>query len=213
MCEVCRTIKINMEISGISFYDFLGKLIPGTLLWAPWILKSYNGIFKEYEFASFTILLFFILFIGFYLTGIIWDYIIVRVIFRSLRLSPCMLRQSKEKYNAHSSAKATTSVTSDPDKITKEYIAAYYKGLKAGVLRDLPIVESHENFLKTIWLLIGYYVVWAGYFLPETWNVVVMSILILYFILVPIIWYRTQMLIYKTVWEAEDNIQNNSQTP
>ncbi|MDE6479985.1 MAG: hypothetical protein K2L45_06905 [Muribaculaceae bacterium] len=195
-----------MEISGISFYDFLGKLIPGSLLWTPWILKSYNGNFEGIEFASFTCLLYFILFIGFYLIGIIWDFIIVRKIFHCLRLNPTMLILSKERYNKDSSAEITHSDTSDPDTIKKIYIAAYYKGLEEGALHDLPIMESHENFLKTIWLLIGYYVVWAGYYLPETWNVVVMSILILFFILVPIIWYRTQMKIYYTVWEAEDNI-------
>lgn len=203
-----------MEISGISFYDFLGKLIPGTLLWAPWILKSYiGGDLVNHEFTSFSCLLYLILFIGFYLTGIIWDFIIVRVILRFLRLRPSMLMQSKERYNKRnnkgSSAESTHSVTSDPDTIRKEYIAAYYKGLKAGVLCDLPIMESHENFLKTIWFLLGYYVVWAGYFFKGPWEVVVMSVLILYLFLVPFIWYRIQMQIYYIVWEAEDNILNN----
>lgn len=199
-----------MEISGISFYDFLGKLIPGTLIWTPWILKAYmDGNFEGIEFAGFTCLLYLILFIGFYLTGIIWDFIIVGVIFRCLRLSPTMLMLSKERYNKDSIAETTHSDTSNPDTITKEYIEAYYKGLEEGVLRDLSIMESHENFLKTIWLLIAYYEVWAGCYLPGIWKVVIMTILILCFILVPLIWYRTQMKIYYTVWEAGNNIQNN----
>lgn len=203
-----------MEISGISFYDFLGKLIPGTLIWTPWILKSYMyGDFEGIDFASFTCLLYLILFIGFYLTGIIWDFLIVRVIFRFLRLRPCMLMQSKKKYYKNSRSGTNHSVSSDNETIKREYIAAYYKGLEAGVLRDLPIMESHENFLKTNWILIAYCVLLVPIFLPCTWNVVVMPILMLAFILIPFIWYTIQMQIYYNVWEAEDHIQNNSQTP
>ncbi len=197
-----------MEISGISFYDFLGKLIPGTLLWAPWIL-SYcpEGTLGSIDCANFTYLLSIILFIGFYLTGIIWDFLIVRVIFGFLRLRPCMLIRSKEKYYKNFGHGTPHSVSSNEATIKRDFIAAYYKGLKAGVLRDLPIMESHENFLKTNWFLIGYYVVISGICLTETWKVVVMSILVLTLILVPFIWYSVQMKIYYTVWEAEDNIK------
>lgn len=197
-----------MEISGISFYDFLGKLVPGTLLWAPWVLFAYceNRMPSE-EFSCGTFLIYFILLTGFYLTGIIWHFLMTNVVFKCLRLRPCMLEIARNLYYTKSGRKESMPDSTDDKQIKRGYIAAYYKCLKNGILRDLPVMESHENFLKTNWILTAYYAVLAGLFLPETWNIVVMSFLCCVVLIIPFIWYKTQIKIYYAVWEAEDNIK------
>lgn len=197
-----------MSVPGITFYDFISKLIPGTLLWAPWILLSYNGHNGYVDLESISLLWYIILFSGFYLTGIIWEFLISKIAFRWLRLCPCMLIRAKRKYFMFAN-KSSEFITSDSMEIKREYIRAYYQGLNGNVLRDLPVMEAHENFLKTIWLIIGYYTVVAGVLLNGAWQVVALSLLIVSFVAVPFIWYKIQMHIYYSVWEAEDNIKIN----
>lgn len=194
-----------MSVPGITFYDFISKLIPGTLLWAPWILISYNSPNVGIDLGSKSLLWYIILFSGFYLTGIIWEFLISKVAFRWLRLCPSMLIRAKRKYFKFAD-KPLDKISLEPKEIKREYVKAYYQGLKSNVLRDLPVMEAHENFLKTNWLLIGYYAVLAGIFLSGAWQAVVLSLLVIAFGGVPFIWYKTQMWIYYAVWEAEDNI-------
>ena len=194
-----------MSVPGITFYDFISKLIPGTLLWAPWILISYNASNGYDNLENCSLLWYIIIFSGFYLTGIIWEFLISKVAFRWLRLCPGMLIRARRKY-CNFATEPVEDLTSDPTEIKRKYVKAYYQGLKTGVLRDLPVMEAHENFLKTNWLLIGYYAVLAGVFMSGAWQVVVLSLLVIAFGGVPFIWYKTQMWIYYAVWEAEDNI-------
>ena len=194
-----------MSVPGITFYDFLSKLIPGTLLWAPWILISYNVSNGYDDLENGSLLWYIILFSGFYLTGIIWEFLISKAVFRWLRLCPCMLIRAKRKYCKFAD-KLEEDNTLDPKEIKRDYLKAYYQGLRSNVLRDLPVMEAHENFLKTIWPLIGYYAVLVGIFLSGAWKVVVLSLLVIAFGVVPVIWYKFQMKIYHTVWEADDNL-------
>lgn len=193
-----------MEISGISFYDFLGKLIPGTLIWSPWILKWVYQNERYCCSSDFGLLGYFILFVGFYLTGIIWDFLIVNVLLRRLRLRPSMLKAAKEKYYSNLGKSDNTKNICDDRDIISQYNNAYYRGLKSGVLRDLPIMESHENFLKTNWLIVAYYAILAGLYLVDPWKEVVMIFLVVAVLLIPFIWHNIQMKIYRTVWEAVD---------
>lgn len=197
-----------MSVPGITFYDFISKLIPGTLLWAPWILLSFKDQNGCVDLESTSLLWYIILFSGFYLTGIIWEFLISKVAFRWLRLWSCMLIRAKRKCFKFA-GEPVENVTSDPTNIKGEYINAYLQGLKNNVLRDLPVLEAHENFLKTIWLIIGYYAVLAGVLLSGAWQVVVLSLIVIAFGGVPFIWYNIQMQIYYTVWEAEYNMKIN----
>ena len=194
-----------MTIPGITFYDFINKMIPGTLLWSPWILKSCNCTCDCLHFEHFGILWYMIIFCGFYLTGILWEFLAVKLIFCWLRLRPCMLIKAKESYY-EDAGKAAAALSNEGNEIKRDFIKAYYKGLKNNALRDLPILESHENFLKSIWLLICLYAVIAGISLSGIWQIVVLSSLIVAIGTTPFIWYRYQMKIYYLVWEAEDNI-------
>lgn len=187
----------------------MSKLVPGTLICAPWILYfssesgfNFNGI------ESFPLLWYIIILTGFYITGIVWDFLIVKKLFSFLRLRPCMLVKAKENYYKDSGKEKPYEIVPENEVIIKEYKRAYYEGLKQGILRDLPIIESHENFLKTNWILVGIYALLAAIFLPNPWQVVVSLILFIFSILFIFIWYSTQMKIYYSVWEAADNIKN-----
>lgn len=193
-----------MTVPGISFYDFICKLIPGTLIWAPWISESNN-----YGYHGPELLWYIILFSGFYLTGIIWEFLMTKFIFGKLRQCPDMLIKAKKKFY-NTIENPDVSITCDPKKIKLEYVNAYTLGLKHNVLRDLPILESHENFLKTNWFIIGYYTILTGCCPLCPLQVIALSSLVIAFGAVPFIWYWIQIKIYHYVWEAEYNLKTLS---
>lgn len=117
-----------------------------------------------------------------------------------------MLIKARKKYYKDAGKSESSNKEINSEEIKRKYVRAYTIGLQNNVLRDLPVLESHENFLKTNWFLIGIYIVVAGIYLSEPWRIVVQSLLVIAFGAVPFIWYYTQMKIYYSVWEAEDNI-------
>lgn len=188
-----------MTIQGMSFYDFAGKLVPGILLWSPFIPGDIGGM---------SLLWIIVAFVGFYLTGVVWN-AAIRLLFCKLRLCNCMLLKARMSFLS-SVAPANPTADSAPDlrkSVKSQYVEAYYKVTSNGFLGNISVLEAQENFLKSAWILEVYYLIiiicrLGSFALPSLGEAVLVA-LIIAIILIPIIWYYTQMKIYYLVWVAE----------
>ncbi len=231
-----------MSVQGISFYDFLGKFIPGALLLL---------LFKDYtptvELESLEVVIWIA---AAYLIGIIWDKFI-RWATSCLRRNPCMLKCSLENYKIYiekltgeiyntcykEDDKQDNSEVDKEDNIEKcsedilcKYDDEYSLLMFHNMLGTVPKQESHENFLRNIWgIIVCYFVkVVLSCSCGNTdrclcaCNTTLIICLVALIIIVPIVWYKTQMSIYFTVWDnaywtryhisKEEEINNNTDT-
>lgn len=187
-----------MTIQGMSFYDFIGKLIPGILLWSPWIISCHKNLEDSF-------LAIIIIFVGFYLTGILWDFFI-NLIFKDLRLRKCMLIKAKSLFFKHNEIPKDELRSLTYKEIKKEYKRAYTIAQENNLLGSATVLEAQENFLKNIWFLIGYYIfiiIFFNEYFTISFFYVLLFCLILSLMCLPFMWYKTQIKIYEIIWEAE----------
>lgn len=187
-----------MTIQGMSFYDFIGKLIPGTMIWAPLLTSE---LFSDFSLLE-TITCFTLMF----LTGLLWD-AFMRLIFSWLRLNRTMLKNSyRNTIKRIGDVKASSDTGIDPkDDIRTKYLKSYTNLEFHSMLGNIPWIEAQENFLRNIWLILLYLIIMdfgEEYFSYGCKNII-QIVLIITYSLIPILWYFMQMKIYNLVWETE----------
>ena len=191
-----------MTIQGMSFYDFVGKLVPGILIWAPWL-----SIYCPVSWEASNLIFFIVAFVGFYLTGFIWTSLIYKLT-QKLRRRPFMLITARS-YISHAYNELRNKWHSkeiNKNNIEILYLEAYTYAQKNNVLGPVPILESHENFLRVIWPLIIYFIfvmLWQPFEIEVISLKILLSFLFICLLSIPFIWYQIQMKIYKYIWEAE----------
>ena len=191
-----------MTIQGMSFYDFVGKFLPGVLIWAPWLNKQ---SFTSGD--SYNILHMIVAFVGFYLTGIIFNSLIF-FLTKKLRRNPMMLVKARNDVGEEFKALNNNwhLIKYDMTNIEILYIKSYTFIQEKNMLGAIIVLESHEIFLKVIWPIVLYYIVYVilcgNFFMPVTAQATLIFLLIC-LIAIPVIWYKTQMKIYTSVWETE----------
>lgn len=182
----------------MTFYDFLGKFGPGTLIWLL-LIQSESDLPQSWVWCIAAV-------IGFFLTGIIWDSA-VRLLTRPLSLNRCMLTKSRQKlYGKISTESLPPTLQADPPDIKISYFKAYYRVQTGKLLGNVPVLEAQENFLKSIWfiLLIYMYVIIFDKF-PSAFTIpsAITLAIFLAIIAIPFVWYKIQMKIYELIWDAE----------
>lgn len=185
----------------MSFYDFVGKLVPGILIWAPWINQFY-----PLSWNSSNLIYFIIAFVVFYITGFIWCGLI-NIITKWMRRNPSMIHRARVKIqNEYINSKPSwIKAPYSKRDIDFLYVKTYIRIQEKGLLGPIPVLESHENFLKSIWLLLLYYIAIIyknSVSLNHYSYLILISFLLLCIWCIPFIWYYVQMKIYKLVWET-----------
>ncbi|MBD5173874.1 MAG: hypothetical protein HDT08_04470 [Bacteroidales bacterium] len=205
-----------MSVQGISFYDFLGKFIPGALL-----LLLFNSNTPTFKLDSPEIVIWLA---AAYLLGIIWDRI-VRCVFKKLRRCPYMIRLSLKKQicqiRKNNDGKYPNPLISNiptKDDILYYYDEAYSLLMIKNMLGTVPKQETHENFLKNIAAIlfvlllklifcndkfksggISSFLDCLG--LCKYCNCGIFCIIVVAIAVVALVWYKTQMSVYETVWD------------
>ena len=193
--------EFEMTIQGMSFYDFIGKLVPGMLIWTPILKWVYEpGLTSDvlWIIAAFT---------GFYITGLIWSYIIM-LITSGLRHNKNMLVKAYKKVynNIQKINSEADAIPITADNASAMYIEAYTKAQMNNTLGNVPLLEAQENFVKNVWLLLFYYIIVihcysSGFEVLKSASLI--TAIIIAIIAIPIIWYKTQMKIYELIWESD----------
>lgn len=182
-----------MSIQGISFYDFLGKFIPGALL-----LLLLDSILPSVKIDSPEILLWIV---AAYLLGILWDNLI-RLISSCLIRNDCMLKRSRNKYLKKIGVIYSSN---EEHSIQFAYDEAYSLLMLHNMLGTVPTQESHANFLRNTWPIIVFFlvriIIGAGQCDCDNILKCIILSLITLIIIVPYLWYKIQMSVYYTVWD------------
>ena len=190
------------DFGQLTLYDFLAMLIIGVLILAPFCIFSCNP-----DFINTTVFL-----IVSYIIGLcyhkILEWLQSRLGFRNMK---CMIRKAfrvtcKEFPHA-------TGLVKDMDKIKEPYYREYYRLMMKGCLGNIPTLEAHVAFFRNLIPVVIMYIVMSicdrsgvsgmidcvfGDGSKCAVGVVLMTILIL----LPILWYCTQMKIHRLVWEG-----------
>ncbi len=186
-----------MSVQGISFYDFLGKFIPGALL-----LLLFSSSLPPVKLDSLEILLWIA---AAYLLGILWDKII-RFFSRCLTRNDWMLARAHDKHKKFMEKIGGTYHPQDRHSIQFAYDEAYSLLMLQNMLGTVPKQEGHENFLRNIYLIIVFFLIKTiigngQCCCGNICNTILMLFLIALIIIVPGLWYSVQMSIYFTVWD------------
>ncbi|MDE6264608.1 MAG: hypothetical protein K2M11_05620 [Paramuribaculum sp.] len=186
-----------MSVQGISFYDFLGKFIPGALL-----LLLFDSNLLKVKLDSPEILFWIA---AAYLLGILWDKVI-RFISPCLTRNDWMLIRSRKKHTTFIERIGGTCYMQDEQSIQFAYDKAYSLLMLHNMLGTVPKQESHENFLRNIFLIIVFFLIktvigTCQCCCVNLWNTILQLSLIALIIVVPFLWYSIQMSIYFTVWD------------
>ena len=182
----------------MTFYDFLGKFGPGTLLWLL-LIQSESDLPQSWVWCIAAV-------IGFFLTGIIWDSA-VRLLTRLLSPNRCMLTKSRKKlYGKIITESLPPTLQADPPDIKISYFKAYYRVQAGNLLGNVPVLEAQENFLKSIWFILLIYmsaIIFDKFPPAFTIPSAITFAIFLAIIAIPFVWYQIQMKIYELIWDAE----------
>lgn len=207
------------DFGQLTLYDFLAMLIIGVLILAPFCIFSCG-----FDFINTTVFL-----IASYIIGLCYHKILEWLQFRlGFRNMKCMIRKAFGvicKEFPH-----VPDLSKDMDKIKGSYYREYYRLMMKGCLGNIPVLEAHVAFLRNLIPIVIMYIVMSmcdcsavsgmidcifGDGSKCTVGVVLMIILIL----LPILWYCTQMKIHRLVWEGGyfissiSNAQNQQSQP
>ncbi|WP_311418109.1 hypothetical protein [Hoylesella nanceiensis] len=196
------------EITGVGFYESLNKFFVGFLILVLFVgLKS--DLFTEPLFL-----------ISAYIVGCIYQ-AIIQVFTKS-----CLSLQKTDIEKAYNEVHKNEK--DNPSKVKEDYLKAYYKIAKAGLLMNIPVLEALENFMRNLIFIIPFYFI---FFIPyENCNVIfgktyplfkelcpilkddqnincvyrILLIVFLVCIFEGVIWLRCyyQQTIYRLVWEG-----------
>lgn len=184
----------------LSLYDFLSVLLVGFLIQAPFISIESGTVLI---FIKTTIILTFS-----YLIGLCWhkvmEYFMESI---GLRNNKRMIKSAYDEI----CGKCNDDNLSKGD---EAYYKAYYKLMKKGCLNNIPVLEAQCVFIRNAELPLLFYLILllcgcdkvvrlvAAIF--GQYSVCIVAVLLAVLILVlPILWYKIQMKIYKLVWEGE----------
>lgn len=196
----CLLILSFMNVHGVSFYDFVSKLLPGTLLLGLIFPESFAIEKEQGSVSDFFIIAVFI--VGAYVLGIVWEQF-VRMLSGCLRRNECMLCRSWKNYVSTHTAPLLTG------DIWQHYDEAYSLLMMNDTLGTVPRQEANESFLRNIWPLLVIWllvlILFPGHLcenlIPaDALNLVVVMLLWIVLIL-PVVWWRIQMQIYFAVWD------------
>ena len=199
------------EITGVGFYESLNKFFVGFL-----ILVLFVGLNSDLFINP-------LFLISAYIVGCIYQAII-----QELTRSWLSLRED-EIQNAYN-AKYITKY--EGENIKEDYLKAYYKIAKAGLLMNIPVLEALENFMRNLMFIlpvyIGFFVgyellilcKWTPFPMIEALQeidcicIVLLSIFLM-LVLLGAMWLRRyyQQTIYRLVWEGNkflDKIDKDS---
>ena len=199
------------EITGVGFYESLNKFFVGFL-----ILVLFVGLDSD----LFTDPLFLI---SAYIVGCIYQAII-----QELTRSWLSLRED-EIQNAYN---AEYIIKYKGENIKKDYLKAYYKLAKAGLLMNIPVLEALENFMRNLMFILPVYIMFFVEYeililckctsspkieaLQEIDCIcIVLLFIFLILILMGVRWlrYYYQQTIYRLVWEGNKYLDEiNSET-
>lgn len=201
---------MNMNtITGFTFYDSLNKLTVGALL-----LLLVGGMIGE---KAETNILFFV---TAFIIGIFYQ-TFIKYITRFLTNNLHMIKKAhenvilKNKYIYKDGFQKVSYNKDDYQKAsydTDDYLKAYYNVVKNGFLMNIPTLETHENFLRNIWLICLLYLITVLADCCQSsiseiicqyskWAIAMFLLLLIVFI--PFVWYNIQMKIYELVWEGD----------
>lgn len=124
------------EITGVGFYESLNKFFVGFL-----ILVLFVGLNSDLFINP-------LFLISAYIVGCIYQAII-----QVLTKSWLSLRED-EIQNAYD---AKYIIKYKGENIKEDYLKAYYKIAKAGLLMNIPVLEALENFMRNLIFIIPYY--------------------------------------------------------
>ena len=173
-------------ISGLSFYDSLNKLTVGWLILSPLVSDANEAFMNP------------LAYVVAFIVGMIYQYLVQKGTYRLSNML-CMIK-CQHKW------------TEDKDSICKEdYLKAYYKVAKAGILMNIPVLEAIENFIRNVFFLAILYIVALVSNCQDMAKllngigdschcVVALTVIVL---LLPLIWYYVQNKIYELVWDGE----------
>lgn len=182
-------------ISGLSFYDSLNKLTIGWLILLPLVSDANMAIQNP------------LAYVVAFLVGTIYQFLVQKGTCKFSNML-CMI-------------KCQNKWTEDKDSICKEdYLKAYYKIAKEGILMNIPVLEAIENFLRNMFFLAILYIValasncqgmvklmdGIGDSCPCA---VVLTALVI--LLIPT-WFYVQSKIHELVWEGNhylNELENN----
>lgn len=189
-----------MGQSSMTFYDFIGKFIPGVLICV--FIDLCRGDFVVLSCNEGT-MWYLVLFIVCYIIGLVYDYLI-RFISEKLKLNrnTCLLVKTRKAVYKKTGKDGDTS-NSD---IRQSYDIAYYTCMKSGILGNVPVLEAHENFIKRIYpILLSYLilVICQCDMLKCEDRGIIGSMIVVALCLLPFVWYRIQKTIFLLVWEGE----------
>ena len=125
------------EITGVGFYESLNKFFVGFL-----ILVLFVGLNSDLFINP-------LFLISAYIVGCIYQAII-----QVLTKSWLSLRED-EIQNAYN---AEYIIKYKGENIKEDYLKAYYKVAKAGLLMNIPVLEALENFMRNLMFIIPFYV-------------------------------------------------------
>lgn len=207
------------DFGQLTLYDFLTMLIIGVLILAPFCIFS-CGL----DFINTTVFL-----IASYIIGLcyhkILEWLQSRLRFRNMK---CMIRKAFRvtcKEFPHASG-----LVKDMDKIKGPYYREYYRLMMKGCLGNIPVLEAHVAFLRNLIPIVIMYIVMSmcdcsgvsgmiDCIFGDGSKCAVGAVLMIILILLPILWYCTQMKIHKLVWEGGyfisiiGNTQNQQSQP
>lgn len=190
------------DFGQLTLYDFLTMMVIGVLILAPFCIFS-CGL----DFINTTVFL-----IASYIIGLcyhkIMEWLQSRLGFRNMK---CMIRKAfrvtcKEFPQA-------SGLVKDMDKIKEPYHREYYRLMMKGCLGNIPVLEAHVAFLRNLIPIVIAYIVMSicgcrgvsgmiDCIFGTGSKCAVGVILMIILILLPILWYCTQMKIHRLVWEG-----------
>lgn len=207
------------DFGQLTLYDFLAMLIIGVLILAPFCIFS-CGL----DFINTTVFL-----IASYIIGLcyhkILEWLQSRLRFRNMK---CMIRKAFRvtcKEFPHASG-----LVKDMDKIKGPYYREYYRLMMKGCLSNIPVLEAHVALLRNLIPIVIMYIVMSmcdcsgvsgmiDCIFGSDSKCAVGVVLMIILILLPILWYCTQMKIHRLVWEGGyfiasiSNAQNQQSQP
>jgi len=143
--------------TSITFYDFLNKIVTGFLLLLiinnpdklkPDVSNIMDSSFKDYEVISY-----FLLLIVSYIVGMVFSFI-VDAITIDLRNNPSLIKEAWLNANNKEEDDFNNAYGLDSKRLLSDYLQAYYKLMKNGMLNSIPILEPQEKFVRQLIVLI-----------------------------------------------------------
>lgn len=203
----------------LTLYDFLTMMVIGVLILAP------VNVFSEGARIADTT----VFFIAAYIIGLCYHKILGAATKKFSNID-CMIHRAFEDVRKKFCPNSMLCMDIVDDDIIKTYYKEYYKLILKGSLGNIPVLEAHVAFIRNLILIILAYIVLLACecsnistvittIFGESSRCCVIIVLMAILLLLPFIWYNTQMKIHKLVWEGGyfisiiDNIQNQQSKP